>query len=317
MNARGALCAAVVAIAAVYAGGAQSQVAPPAVSAEQLLAEAIADEKLAESGVLCFRITVEGDALALMLKEAPLIDHVVYAWAPGGKFKIALMGKDGPIRTVVSDGNMIDAGGKTWDARFAFDYAPYPTEESKALVRELAGLMWVYNRVLNKHLHPLTQFQHVRTMERWTGQYRSMSVDHTKTTDTMPHTYTLRLERTPYIDLLEVVHDDITYARSLSGFQRLETYERGALVDVPGVGWVPKSCSFRHAPIAGEPRFRYTSELCADQPAGPPDPSEFGIPSRETAISWPYGTPMKNFWHGIVNTFKGMWDGIADGEIGD
>src|SRR5690349_2970483 len=120
--------------------------------AADLVARAFAGEKLPETGTLRFHIRVEGDDPAsLKTRESRDLDYVDFSWAPGKKFRIDLIGKNGPIRSIVSDGKVISTGLNVWDARFAWDYEPHNHDINTDLSLKLDDEMWVYSHLLSFH----------------------------------------------------------------------------------------------------------------------------------------------------------------------
>ncbi len=300
---------------------AQSPEEKSAEAARQLIADAFAGEKLSEAGRLCFQLRFEGEfGGPVMKREGAIVDRVGYAWASGGKFRIELFSGDKPIRTIVSDGKAICTGEKAWDNRFAFDYNRHPSDGSEALVHTLYDEMWVYGHILSNHLTPLSWFNNKRTADDFLA-IRTASV---KTLDADGNGATIRWAYTSNpkaYEFIQIGRAGIAYARSNlpAGNMGGISYERSAPVDVQGVGRVPSRCEVFAAVEKGtEPIFRWTSELCPDQPTGPADPAQFAIDYTKTPmIPWPYGSRLKNFGYGIVNTFKDLWERVSDGEIGD
>jgi len=294
-------------------------------SGKQLLAEAIQGEKLSDSGRLCFRLRAEGEGSisSTMGEEGKDIDRIEYSWAPGGRFRIALIGKTGPIRTVVSDGKVISTGGRIWDARFAWGYNQYGTDASFLLEQELSDSMWAYSYLLYFHLHPLSLFRNKRTIEEYSAIYEGSMKDMGPASASNANITTLNLGGRHYHEFLQIGRGGIAYAHTNQPPGSIPhglIYERTDPIRIDGVGWVPRACT-----IAAEPTkevtispYRWTSELCPDQPAQAIDPAEFAIKyTASNVIPWPYGSRMKNYWYAVVNTFKDMWEGISDGIIGD
>lgn len=291
-------------------------------TARQLITDAFAGEKLSDSGRLCFHLSFEGEfGGPVMKREAPIVDRVVYAWAPGGKLRIELMSGDKPVRVIVSDGKAIDTGEKIWDARFAFDYNRHPTDGSQDLDLTLFDEMWVHGHILSDHLTPLSWFNNKRTA----NEFLAIRTANVTTLDEDGKGATIRLAYTSNpnaYEFIQIGRAGIAYARSNfpAGNMGGIGYERSAPVEVQGVGWVPSRCvvSATSPDKKGESLFRWTSELCPDQPGTPADPALFVIDYTKTPmIPWPYGSRVKNFGYGIVNTVKDLWERVADGKIGD
>lgn len=289
----------------------------------QLLEDVFAAEKISDSGRLCFNISYDnvGDDVGIT-PEQRQTKRLEYSWAPGGKFRLVLFSKDGPFRTIVSDGNAIDTGLKTWDARFAFDYNPHETDESFDLVLALHGEMWPYSSLLDIHLHPMAGFRYKSTVDHLKLVYRIRTAVGPASADAPEDGTTLKLTGHRMADLqqtLTVRREPIPYVcRSRqdygAGTDQAMMFERGSPRMIDGVGLIPGSLSLKYreqdAPI--------TSELCADQPNPAVDEAEFRVDyGKSPMIPWPYGSRMKNFWYGIVNTFKDLWEGVSDGAIGN
>jgi len=293
----------------------------PPLDPEQLLREVFAAEKISDSGRLCFTFSFEniGDDVGIT-PEQRQTERVEFAWAPGKKFRLELYGKDGLLRTIVCDGKAIDTGEKVWDARFAFDYNPHDTDESFDLELDLQNEMWPYSHYLHLHLHPMSDFENVSTLEHLKLVYRIAIADKPASVD--PNDTTLQLTGHRLRDMKEAItvrREAIPYVHTNrkaygAGTDITLTYERAALRQVEGVGWIPSTLAIRYrdgdAPVV--------SALCAEQPDPSVEDAEFKIERGEKPyIPWPYGSPMKNFFYGIVNTFKDLWEGVSDGAIGN
>lgn len=322
----GTRCATVVCCVAIgWCGGVAGQ-APAQHSVEQILSEVLAGEKLSDSGRLCFNLSYHWATMTeAMTQEAKKTDQVEYSWAPGGKFRLVIWGKDGPFRTIVSDGKAIDTGDKIWDARFAFDFSPYQTKESQTLRLELDALIWPYSQILHLHIHPISEFGNKQTLESLKKRFDILIADEAPPGFDAGGTYLkldwrMNFERE---DIVQVKHEEISYvyARREAVGVRAGTYcVRSGLTNVEGVGWMPTKCAWR-LEVVGEEESEasfFVSELCPKQPDPAVDMAEFVVDyEKSPMIPWPYGSRMKNFFYGIVNTFKGILEGVADGEIGD
>lgn len=295
-------------------------------SAEQDLTDVLAGEKLADSGRLCFRLSFGYATMAPeTTAEAKNTERLEYSWAPGGKFRLVLLGKDGPLRTIVSDGKAIDTGDKIWDARFAFDFYPHQSKESLELRLELDDLIWPYSQVLHIHLHPISEFGNKQTLESLKKRF-DISIadaeppDHGRGDTYLKLKWRANIERE---DFVQVRHEAIAYvhARREAVGARVDVYcTRTDLTEIGGVGWIPAKCTWR-IDVAGKDESEsppVVSELCAEQPGQAIDASEFLVDyDKSPMIPWPHGSRMKNFWYGIVNTFMDLLEGVSDGEIGD
>lgn len=288
-------------------------------TARQLITDAFAGEKLSDSGRLCFHLSFEGEfGGPVMKREAKTVDRVEYAWAPEGKFRIELMSGDKSVRTIVSDGKAISTGGKTWDNRFAFEYNRHPNDGSDALVHTLYDEMWVYGHIISNHLTPLSWFNNKRTANDFLANQTASvkAFDEGGNGATIGLSYSGNPKAHDYI---EIGRAGIAYVRSNSWSGGIQ-YERAAPIEVPGVGWVPSRCvvSVESQTKTPAPMVRWTSELCPEQSGTPADPAQFNIDYTKTPmIPWPYGSRVKNFGYGIVNTVKDLWERVADGKIGD
>ncbi len=286
-------------------------------STEKLLTDVLAGEMVSESGRLCFRVSF-GNKIATtpMPDEAKRTERVVYSWAPGNKFCLVLWGKDGPIRTIVSDGKAIDTGDKIWDARFAFGYNSHGTDESFELELELRYLLWPYFEMIEPHLHPFTGLHPGTTIEQLKELYKISESEGSVTPDSARKDITLRFQMLRMPDLDEVVHvrrEAIAYMRSSReglGLGSAREYERTGLTKVESVGWIPGRCAMRyvHKDLEESKIPWNVSELCSEQPASAVDSADFAVDrSKSPMILWPYGTRVKNAWRNIVNTLTDWW----------
>lgn len=314
-------CAVLILASLLFCTGAIAQT--DEVDPVQLLEDVFAAEKISDSGRLCFNISYDnvGDDVGIT-PEQRQTKRLEYSWAPGGKFRLVLFGKDSPLRTIVSDGNAIDTGLQTWDARFAFDYNRHGTDGSFDLELQLQNEMWPYSHLLHLHLHPMTGFGYKSTVDQLKLVYRIQTAADLAPADVPADSVTLKLtgrQLTSMQQTLTVRREPIPYVRRSrqdygAGTDLIIIFERGSPRMIDGVGLVPDSLSLKYreqdAPIA--------SELCADQPNPVVDEAEFRVDyGKSPMIPWPYGSRMKNFWYGIVNTFKDLWEGVSDGEIGN
>lgn len=294
-------------------------------SAEEILGDVLQGERLAESGRLCFEISADSESVADDLsEEVKQTQRVEYAWAPKGKFRLVLFGEDGPIRTIVSDGKGIDTGKKIWDARFAFDYSPHWSDENFDLGQELRNLMWPYSQILHTHLHPATGFRNTFTLDTLKALYR-ISIVEDEPPQSDPETIALKLQMPRMRELQNVWRvrqEQISYVCAADegiGAGMALKYERTGLREIEGVGWIPVLCTIQFEQRGQEEPVGFArTELCANQPNPAVDAAEFRVDYKKSPmIPWPHGSRMKNFWYGIVNTFKDLWEGISDGAIGD
>ena len=125
-------------------------------TARQLLRSAFERERTIVGGRLRLYVESEqgGEDLFSWVRMAEELGDGAYlgiTWHGDRRFRIAMEGPNGHIRTIVSDGRFIDTGNDMlWDVKFLDGLAGYP----EGAAEEFEDLMWPY-RVFRLHIFPL------------------------------------------------------------------------------------------------------------------------------------------------------------------